>query len=191
MGVAPATGVVAIREYLLARGLCGRAAAGNAPPRTRCPNSLTICAPTSSAARPGLAAFPRPGPAEPVAEHLVREVLGVHIGVLGGRGELAAVRFEKPRHVGALEVLHYAGLGVAERQRQVDVRVGPGRGKEALDLPEGVAGGDDDRSFEHVLQLADISRPGIAHERGETRGGDRANTLLGAPARLLEEVRGE
>src|SRR5919108_1626091 len=53
-------------------------------------------------------------PAQPVQLELLGEVFGVHVGVLGGRGELAAMRLEHAGDVGALELLHDARLGIAE-----------------------------------------------------------------------------
>ena len=58
---------------------------------------------------------------------------------LDAAGELAAVRLEEAGDVGALELLHDPGLGIAEGQREVHGGVGPRRAEEALDVDERVA----------------------------------------------------
>src|SRR5262245_9796654 len=59
----------------------------------------------SGRARARLAALRGWHAPEPVARQLVREVLRIHVRVLGRRGELASVRLQQPGHVGALELL--------------------------------------------------------------------------------------
>ena len=53
------------------------------------------------------------------------------------------------------------------------------------------AAGQDQRALDHVLQLADVPRPGVGAERGHRRGVDPAHRLAGAGRVLLQEVLGQ
>ena len=98
---------------------------------------------------------------------------------------------EEAGDVGSLERLHDPGLGIAEGQREVHRGVGPRRREEALDVHEGVAGGDDDGALDDIVELPHIARPRVTDERLKARRCDGPDALLRPPARLLEEVLGE
>src|SRR5207245_577880 len=110
-------------------------------------------------------AQPPGGPTEAVARQLLVEVLRVHVGVLGGGGELSALGLEDADDVGALELLDDPRLRVAKRQPEVHARPLRLAREEPLDVGDRVTLGDDHRALDHVLQLTHVAGPCVAAER--------------------------